>query len=86
VIILLPSSAGEITIVEAGTDSSCKDRPGIVRISFEPEGTGFAGCKVIVIRTPASNATYLDKVICEKDLSDASIWEIELAYSRPIKA
>jgi hypothetical protein len=54
--------------VTGGEESAENDKPNTVTISLVPALTVMAGCKDIVILTPVSDVTDLDKVICIKNL------------------
>ena len=53
--------------------------------SLEPDDTGTVGRKVMVMVTPVSDTTYLDKVICNKNASDNNQYDASSTYLRPIR-
>ena len=53
--------------------------------SLEPDNTGTVGRKVMVMATPVSDTTYLDKVICNKNASDINQNGTSSTYSRTIQ-
>jgi hypothetical protein len=59
--IVLTAFAGESTVVSGSGKRSVKS-PTTVTISLEKAEIAIAGCKVIVIVTPVSEAMYFDKV------------------------
>ena len=61
-----PACDGEITTVTGVEGRPARGCPTSVITSLEPDGTGIAGRRVMVIVTPVSDAMYLDNVICDK--------------------